>query len=224
MTSHIMGGTLRDSRGVAERTALVCGILAALLYIAMNAFVPMMDANYSIRSQTVSELSAIGAPTRPLWVWLGVMYALLIVAFGWGVRRVAAGNRALRFTATLLIANGLLDLYWPPMHMRGGVFSLTDTLHIAWTAVTGLLMLLAIGFAGAASGARFRICSIATGLALLVFGALTSVDAPRIPSGAPTPWIGVWERIGIGSFMVWLILFASMLLRREKAATLGGAR
>ena len=50
---------------------LVCGILSSLLYIAMNVFVPMQWDGYSSASQTVSELSAIGAPTRSLWAALG---------------------------------------------------------------------------------------------------------------------------------------------------------
>jgi hypothetical protein len=32
------------------------------------------------------ELFAIGAPTRSLWVLLGIAYTLLATAFGWGAR------------------------------------------------------------------------------------------------------------------------------------------
>ncbi len=72
---------------------LFCSILSSLLYVAMNVFVPMLFEGYSLASQTVSELSAIGAPTRPLWVWLGTVYALLVVAFGWGVWKSAGRSR-----------------------------------------------------------------------------------------------------------------------------------
>ena len=44
----------------------------------MNVFVAMQWENYSSVSQTVSELSAIDAPTRPLWVPLGIVYTLLV--------------------------------------------------------------------------------------------------------------------------------------------------
>lgn len=43
------------------KVLLVCGILSSLLYVAMNVFVPMLFEGYSLASQTVSELSAIGA-------------------------------------------------------------------------------------------------------------------------------------------------------------------
>src|SRR5687767_10253587 len=70
---------------------LVCGIASALLYAAMVAFVAMRWQGYSSASQTVSELSAIGAPTRPLWVALAGVHTLLVTAFGCGVW-LAAGR------------------------------------------------------------------------------------------------------------------------------------
>ena len=55
---------------MARKLLLVCGILSSLLYAAMNVFVRMLWEGYSYASQTVSELSAIGAPTRRLWFLL----------------------------------------------------------------------------------------------------------------------------------------------------------
>jgi hypothetical protein len=65
---------------MALKLLLACGILSPLLFVAMNVFVPRLFDGYSLASQTVSELSAIGAPTRPLWVWLGTVYCLLFAA------------------------------------------------------------------------------------------------------------------------------------------------
>jgi hypothetical protein len=157
----------------------------------MNALVPMLFEGYSLASQTVSELSAIGAPTRPLWVWLGTVYSLLVVAFGVGVWRSAGRNRPLRVVGGLMVVDGVVSLYWPPMHLRGAGFTLTDTMHIIWTIVTVLLMMLAIGFGAAAFGKRFCLYSIATMVILVVFGALTGMDGPRIAANLPTPWVGV---------------------------------
>ena len=205
-------------RAVLNRSLLACGILASVLYIAMNVFVPMLYEGYRATSQTVSELSAIGAPTRPLWVWLGTIYAVLVVAFGSGVWISADRNRSLQVAAALLVVDGLFSLYWPPMHMRGAAFTLTDALHIVWSIVTVLMMMLAIGFAASTLGRRFGIYSIATMLILVLFGALTGMDGPRIASNLPTPWVGVWERISIAAFMFWVILFAVTLLRRGTLA------
>jgi hypothetical protein len=204
---------------------LFCGILSSLLYVAMNVFVPMLFESYSLASQTVSELSAIGAPTRPLWVWLGTVYALLVAAFGWGVWKSAGRNRPLRVVGGLMVVDGVISLYWPLMHLRGAEFTLTDTMHIVWAMVTVLLMMLAIGFGAAAFSKWFCLYSIATMVILVVFGALTGMDGPRIAANLPTPWVGVWERISIAAFMLWVMVLAMTLLRDQDSAApddLGG--
>jgi hypothetical protein len=94
------------------------------------------------------------------------------------------------------------------MHQRevlaAGRGTPTDTLHIAWTAGNGVLTLLAMGFGAAALGVRFRAYSIMTMVILLAAGVLTSRDAPGVSAGLPTPWIGIWERINIGAWLLWI--------------------
>ena len=51
-----------------RKLLLIYGILSSLLYVAINILVPMAWDGYNAVSQTVSELSAIDAPTRPLWL------------------------------------------------------------------------------------------------------------------------------------------------------------
>ena len=196
-----------------RKVALVCGILSSLLYVAMNVVAAALYEGYDSASQTVSELSAIGAPTRPLWLLLAVPYTLLVAAFGWGVWLSAGRNRPLRAVGGLMITYGVIGLFWPPMHPRGVEPTLTDTMHIVFTVVTVLLMTLAIGFGAAVFGKRFRLYSIATLVVLVVFGALTGLEAPGIPANLPTPWIGVWERINIGVFLAWVVVLATALLR-----------
>ena len=125
-----------------------------------------------------------------------------------------------------MVAYGVIGLAWPlaPMHLRGAEFTLTDTMHIVFSMVTVLLMLLAIGFGAAAFGKGFRLYSIATVVILVAFGALTGVDAPRIAANLPTPWIGVWERINIAAFLLWVVVLAIALLRIRDTAALPGRR
>lgn len=199
---------------VAQRTLLICGLLSSLWYIAINIYVPMQYGGYSLSFLTVSELSAIGAPTRLLWVLLALLYPLLFGAFGWGVLQVASGNRHLRIVGALIIAYCIFNLYWPPMHQRGVEPTLTDTLHIVWAMMTVLLMTVMMGFGAAALGKQFRIYTIISMVVHLVFGILSSVNAPNIPNNGPTPMIGIWERINIAVFMLWVSILAVVLLRR----------
>ena len=205
-------------RTTPQTALLACGIAAPLLYAALLVFVPLRWEAYSSADQTVSELSAIGAPTRPLWVPFGMLYTLLLVAFGWGIWASARGNRRLRVVGGLLAACGVFGLFWPPMHIRGTEVTLTDTLHIVWTMVSILLTLLAMGFAAAAFGMRFRVYSIATMVLLVAFGAVAGVAGPRIQANLPTPGVGVWQRLNIAVWMLWLIVLAVALLRRPRIA------
>ncbi len=198
-----------------QRVLLCCGILSSLLYIAMNIFIPGGFEGYSSVSQTVSELSAIGAPTRAVWLPLGVIYTLLFTAFGFGLRMVSHQNYRLRLAATLVIMYGVISLAWPfaPMHLRGAAFTFTDAMHITLGIITMLLML-AIMFCGAAAFRKwFRVYSILSIILFLLFGTLTGIEAPRIAENGPTPWIGLWERINIAVFMLWIIVLVIVLLR-----------
>jgi hypothetical protein len=203
---------------------LLCGILSSLLYVAMNIIVGRQWHGYDSASQTVSELSAVGAPTRALWVVLGVVYTLLVTAFGWGVRMAAADDRRLRFAGTLIAIYGALGVLWvfAPMHQRevlaagGGTFS--DTLHLALGGLTEILYLLALGFAAAALGKAFRLYSAATFVAVFGFGVLMLRDAPRVGANLPTPLLGLWERINIGVFLLWVIVLAVVLLARGRSS------
>jgi len=218
--------TRKNVRNRAEalfvQTLLICGILSSLLYILLNLTVPLFWPAYHSVSQTVSELSAIGAPTRTLWNWLCAPYIFLVLTFAWGVRRVAGNNRPLRRAGALLVAYGTLGLLWPfaPMHLRemlaAGGATFSDTLHIALGAITEILFLLALVFAAGAFGRTFRLYSIFTLVLLLVFGMLTFLEAPRVAKNLPTPFIGIWERINIGVFLLWMIVLAVMLLKREQ--------
>ena len=207
-----------------RQVLLACGILSALLYTAMLVFVALQWEGYSSTSQTVSELSAIGAPTRALWVTLGIAWTVLVIAFGFGIRASALGNRALSVAGGLLIVSAVFGLAWPPMHQRevlaAGGETLTDTLHIVWTVVTGLFTLAAMGFAASAFGKRFRAYTIASMVTVLAFGLLAGMDAPRIQADLSTPWVGVWERINIVAQMLWMAVLAVTLLRRRDPATL----
>jgi len=203
-----------------KRILLFFGILASLLYTTMIFAIQYED--YSIVSQTVSELSATGSPTRPLWLPLGITYQILMIMFGLGVWLSAGQNRALRVIACMILLDyGVASFLWPiaSMHSRevleAGGKTFADTLHIILVTVTVLCNLLAIGFGAFAFGKQFRFYSILTILILLAFGALTGLAAPRVQTNLPTPWIGIWERINILDCLLWIIVLAIILLRSE---------
>ena len=107
------------------------------------------------------------------------------------------------------------------MHQRevlaDGGKTLAEILHVILVLVTVIGNLLTIGFGAAAFGRRFLSYSIITLLIMLILGALTGpAAAPRIEADLPTPWFGVWERIIIMGFLIWIAVLAIILLRTEK--------
>jgi len=188
---------------------LICGVASSLLYVAMNIIVPAQSPGYSAASQVVSELSAVGAPARPLWVVLGLFYTVLVTAFGWGVRIAAGDDRRLRIAGVLIAIYGALGIVWvfAPMHQR-------EVLAAGGGGVTEVIYLAALALAASALGTAFRLYSITTFVILLSFGVQMVREAPRVGTGGPTPLIGVWQRINIGVFVLWVIVLAIVLLVR----------
>jgi hypothetical protein len=204
---------------MAAKNLLICGIIAMVWYAAMTIFIPAQYPGYDSASQTVSELSAIDAPTGRIWFVLGIFYSLFFIAFGIGIWLSANGTKILRVVAAVIIFDAVFGFFWPPMHKReiiaGGGGTLTDTLHIVWAFVHLTLMLLMIGFGASALGKGFRIFSVIIVLIFIVFGILTTIESKGIEANTPTPNVGTWERINIGAYMLWVIVFAINLMKRQ---------
>ncbi len=193
---------------MSPKILLIAGPVSSALYAAMLIGIPRLDSGYDSATQAVSELSAIGSPTRAVWVAFGLAYTMLLAGFGWGLRQGAGANRGLRFAPGCLILQGISGLYWPPMHPRGADFALTDALHIVWAIAAVLFMLGAIFAGSLAFGRTFRNFSWVTLTVQLVGGTMTGLLSPNLAANRPTPWLGVWERLNIAAFLVWVVVLA----------------
>jgi hypothetical protein len=206
---------------MVRKVLLVCGILAALLYVGSDILAAMSWAGYSYTAQSVSELRAIGAPTRSFLMPILFVYTVLEIAFGFGVWRAAGQKRSLRIAGGLLIGLGVLELLGPSfqLNLDESVGSFTNTLHLIVTVVTVFLLLLIIGFGATADGKWFRLYSYATIIVFIVAGAWAFSELPRIAANLPTPWLGVRERIKIYGYMLWLMVLAVVLWRAQTTAS-----
>jgi len=52
-------------------------------------------------------------------------------------------------------------------------------------------------------------------LVFLIFGVLAGIDGPRIAANLPTPWLGVWERINVFGYMLWVFILAIVLIHTK---------
>lgn len=198
----------------ASNILLFCGVFSTGLWIAADILASLLTEGYSYFHQAPSELSAIGAPTVTLLNITGFVYNLLIIAFGFGVRKSVSDKPSLRITGSLLMAYGIISFAWyfVPMHPRGTDFTVTDIFHIGMAVVAVVMVLLIVGFGSNAFGSDFRNYSILTLLLLIVFGTLTFLQADRIAADQPTPWVGVYERINIYAYMIWIVVLSLRLL------------
>jgi CubicO group peptidase (beta-lactamase class C family) len=156
---------------------------------------------------------ARGAPTERLVDPLFLLYGVLTMAFGVGVWMSSPRTRA-HVTGALLTAFAGIGLLGPTlfeMNVRGTSAPGADLPHIVLTAALGLFILAAVTVGAGLRGQRFRLYSLATLLVLVVFGVLTSFAARGLATGEPTPWVGLFERINIGAFLLWTVMLAASL-------------
>lgn len=200
-------------------TMLICGIAASLLYLDIMIVVPLLWKTYHSTSQTISELAAVGAPTRFIWTTLSLPYNLLMVAFACGVLLSAGRRRSLKTAGYLLLVYALTGLAWPfvPMHQRltlamGGA-TISDQLHLILGGLTEILFLSALLFASSGLGLIFRIYSLLTLALVLLFGMLTFSDINHLAANHRTPYLGIWERANIVTFLIWVTILAFELIK-----------
>lgn len=199
------------------RVLLLCGILSSLLYIGTDILASLLYEGYSYTSQQVSELSAIGAPTKKLWIGMSFIWAPLVVAFGIGILNTVP-KRSLRLTGILLPLYAIIGLLWnfAPMHQRGTADLSEDLMHIVFAIAQVLLIISFVTLGSGADGKGFRIYSYITLIVLLVFGAWTGSKASAIAEGLSTPYMGILERVNVYSSMLWVLVYAIIIMNTEK--------
>ena len=204
-----------------RKVLLVCGILSSVLWIGADIIASMLYESYSFINQSISELSAIGAPTRAFLATSNIIYVLLLFAFGVGVLATGSRKRALRVTGILMMTHAVLALISGlfPMNMRGTQMTISDIMHIIFYTAIPLIILFIIGFGAFVFGKLFRIYSIGTIVVIIMFGALTGMAGPRVAAGLSTPWLGVYERINVYGYMLWVLVLSIILLSEEKGKT-----
>lgn len=201
-----------------RKAALACGAASFLLYVGFDALAAALYDGYSYADQTISELSAIGAPTRGLWLPFGAVWSLLVIALGAGVWASSGSNRALRAVAALVMSIGATGLVaWPlaPMHQRealaAGEGDWRDTMHLGLGFLNMVLFISAIALASSALGRRFRWYSIVTVAVALLFALLTGLVTPGLEDNEATPWLGLYERAMLFPLFLWLAMLGLAL-------------
>lgn len=196
----------------------MCGIVAALFYVATDVGGGLLYPGFSFTDQAVSELFAIGAPTSRIVVPLFSVSSGLLGAFALGVWLSSGHNRFLRLMAVMFGGSALVGMVlWNffPMHMRGAEPSFTDIMHLI--LATNPFVLLSIAFGVAAFRGRFRLYTAATILILLLSAVFAFQYAPELQANRPTPGLGLGERLAQYAYELWQAALAIVLLREQNS-------
>lgn len=204
------------------RTALLaCGIAYGVWYVIANDVIAAaMWDDYSPLDQAISELSGTGAPSAGFLTVVLPVSAVLVIGFGIGVWSAAGTSRALRLTGAALVAQGLLFPLWLlfPMTSRDdlakGAGGVNDIGHLVLSALAILFIVAEMASSAVALGTRFRWFSILMAVTVLAAGAFVGTTTSAVAAGAPTPWMGLVERISYGAWLLWMAVLAIVLLRR----------
>lgn len=202
---------------MVRKLMLVSGIASSVLYLVADVVGAAVYTGYSYFDQTISELSAIGAPSRSLVVALLAFYPPLVLGFALGILLVANGKRSLVACACLLGVYAIACVPFAPMHTReilaAGGETWTDTMHLVMTGIDSLLLLSIIVLGAIAFGRAFRWYSIVTVVVMLGCGGYTAAYGADVAADRSTPWIGITERVTVFGSMIWLATLAGRLLR-----------
>lgn len=207
-----------------QRLLISFGLLASLLYVAIDVFGALSYPAYNYAGQAISEMSALGAPTASLLAPFYAMFSVLFAGFAVGVWLAGEPRSWLRRSAAFLLAVAVLGVGWAlfPMNMRGVPRTLSDTMHLVLAVATMLLLSGAIASGAMALGRTFRIYSSMTVIVMLTFFALTMVDVPQVAAGIPTPYMGLNERVSMFAWLLWIALFSLQLLPRSQPGSQKG--
>jgi len=186
-----------------NKVLIICGILAPLLFVSTDIFAGLIYSGYNFIYQSISELSAVGAPTRLLVVLLNLVYNLLLIAFVLGIWMSADKNRLLRITAVMVLGNVVFTLIWAFFPMQLG--ETPSEINVVLGAFSMIFFLLAIVFGAFAYKNWFRLFSIGILVAFLILAIFGFMVA--------TSSIGAQERIMTYSYVLWLAVLSILLLQ-----------
>lgn len=196
-----------DLPGTLQKILLGCGILASLVKVGTDLLAGLTTKGYSFALHSISNLSALGAPTRSFVLPLDLIYDLLMIAFSVAVWQLAGPSVLMRIAAVLIAANALIsgavEAFLP---MRLG--QAPGTLHVVLMATAMFAFVGAIALGGAGSSGWLRYLSYSILLAFIILTAVGLIFPAKNAAGKPVATIGTQERTMVAAYLLWVIALA----------------
>ena len=188
------------------------GILTVAIYLLTVTLGTILTPGYSNISKDISQLTGSGAVARDVLNPLFLLYNIGVVWFG--LTLLSRSQKLLPRLASIMVAIiGILGaLIWLfPINLRGTAATPEGTVHIIIVSIVSLLTVAAtlmfwISFRKSKAMRQFAIISLAASLLFFVSGPFAGILVT-------SPYAGLFERIPIGTFLLW-IACSSIVLER----------
>ena len=178
------------------------GLIALISYTAAVVFAPMAYPGYDWMAQAVSDLSAQGAPSRPLWEQLSALHALGSVVcascVAIYVSEKKTATRLFRVGTYLFVAmnwvSGVGYRMFPLADAGKEIASFQEVMHLVVTALVVLLSILSLVLLIIAGCKEKKV----RGIGLFAGIALAMMMVGSIGTGAaPAQYFGIVERFSV---------------------------
>jgi len=200
-----------------RKTLVSCGIAASVMYIVTAIVGAALRPNdYSHIINAISELISNGAPNKAVLDVVFNIYNALLLAFAIGAYSVTKNMpRLTQISMGILIGIQVLSFSWGffPMDPLGAEVTFAGTMHNVLGGVVALAtiimpLLMGLGVRRLDDFSRYASYSFISSAIIFVSG-LTGV----ILAGQGVQLFGLFERITIGSYEVWIFVTALNLLK-----------
>ncbi len=197
----------------------VFGFIGPIIYILAVIIGGMLRSDYSFLYNTISELAVTNAPNLILISILFGIYNFSILVFGIGAfmdNEIAKSKKYKSATCMLAIIGflGLLLLFFP-QDPRNVAVTFQGTMHIAIAGISSLLtlisvLLIGINFWKVKEMKSFSIYSFLSFVIILLSGGAAAINVAN-----NSAYGGLFERITIFAFMLWVIVFSYLILKKK---------
>lgn len=178
----------------------------------MDILAGKLLSGYNFSAQSMSEIGAVGSPTRSLVVTLSILASFFLIAFGIGVLWVSKSALLPCIVAGLIIGNAVFGLiailYFPNQY---GVRPEFQTPGVILMFFSVLCFMLAMILGAFAFQGWMRIISASIPAAYIFLAIIRFTTVKSSASGATT-LIGTQERTMGYSFLVWVLALSIYIL------------
>jgi hypothetical membrane protein len=198
-----------------KKNYALLGIVGPLVYILAVIIGGAIRNDYSALYNAISELTMANAPNKLLLDVLFGIYNIFLLIFGLGAYfDTSINNKKFKVSALMLVIIGFLGLSVLifTQDPRGAPATLHGTLHILLSGITAALTIISIFIAGVSfrkySNLKgFSWYSYITAILIFISGGLGAASLAN--NGL---YGGLFERITIFLFMIWVIILSYIIL------------